>query len=116
VHAYPLFQQAYRDLGYPHGYFNDRLVEVIDHLLKAPEPGAPIALVKTDKVYNFADPQLEGLSAGQKLMVRVGPKNEKLIKHKLRVIRAAVTGAHGPAAAASRAAAAASGPAPAASR
>jgi hypothetical protein len=28
-HFYPLFQQAYVDLGYPDGYFNDRLVEVI---------------------------------------------------------------------------------------
>ena len=37
VRFYPLFQQAYRDLGYPNGYFNDRLVEVIDHLLVTPE-------------------------------------------------------------------------------
>ena len=38
---YPLFQQAYEDLGYPGKYFNDRLVEVIDQLLQAPEvPGA----------------------------------------------------------------------------
>src|SRR4029079_4523030 len=36
-HHYPLFQQAYVDLGYPHGYFNDRVVEVIDHLLATPE-------------------------------------------------------------------------------
>src|SRR5207237_933421 len=33
---YPLFQQSYEDLGYPGRYFNDRLVEVIDHLLQAP--------------------------------------------------------------------------------
>lgn len=97
VHAYPLFQEAYRGLGYPHGYFNDRLVAVINHLLKAPEPRGPIALVKTDKGYVFADPSLEGLSVGQKMMVRVGPANEKLIKQKLRAIRAAVTGEHGPA-------------------
>ena len=39
IHHYPLFQQAYRELGYPSGYFNDRLVEVIDHLLAAPDIG-----------------------------------------------------------------------------
>src|SRR5699024_1805022 len=66
VHAYPLFQQAYRNLGYPHGYFNDRLVAVINHLLKAPEPQGPVAVVKTDKGYAFADPKLENLSVGQK--------------------------------------------------
>ena len=41
---YPLFQQAYAELGYPKGHFNDRLVEVIDHLMAAPEPAAPPAV------------------------------------------------------------------------
>src|SRR6185312_784095 len=36
VHAYPLFQQAYQELGYPKGYFNDRLIAVIDNLLATP--------------------------------------------------------------------------------
>ena len=36
-HFYPLFQQAYENLGYPQKYFNDRLIEVIDDMLKAPE-------------------------------------------------------------------------------
>ncbi len=34
---YPLFQQAYEELGYPDRYFNDRLVEVIEHLLAMPD-------------------------------------------------------------------------------
>ncbi len=33
---YPLFQTAYKELGYPSGYFNDRLVAVIDQLLATP--------------------------------------------------------------------------------
>ncbi|HET7267741.1 MAG TPA: DUF3014 domain-containing protein [Oleiagrimonas sp.] len=101
VRYYPLFQQAYRKLGYPNGYFNDRLVAVIDHLLKAPVPQGPVALVQTDKGYAFADPKLESLSVGRKLMVRMGPDNEKLVKQKLRAIRAAITGEQGPAAASS---------------
>ena len=39
---YPLFQQAYEELGYPGRYFNDRLVEVIDDLLATPEPTGPV--------------------------------------------------------------------------
>jgi len=101
VRYYPLFQQAYRKLGYPDGYFNDRLVAVIDHLLAAPVPQGPVALVRTDKGYAFADPRLESLSVGRKLMLHVGPANEKLIKQKLRAIRAAITGDHGPQAASS---------------
>jgi hypothetical protein len=84
---YPLFQQAYEDLGYPGRFFNDRLVEVIDHLLAAPEPQGPIELVQPKVFYQFADPKLEDLSAGQKLMIRMGPANERALKAKLRDLR-----------------------------
>jgi hypothetical protein len=87
-HLYPLFQQAYEDLGYPGKFFNDRLVEVIDHLLAAPEPQGPIELVQPKVFYQFADPRLEDLSAGQKLMIRMGPANERTLKAKLRDLRA----------------------------
>ena len=86
-HLYPLFQQSYEDLGYPGRFFNDRLVEVIDHLLAAPEPQGPIELVQPKVFYQFADPKLEDLSAGQKLMVRMGPANERALKTKLRDFR-----------------------------
>ena len=46
---YPLFQQAYVDLGYPEGYFNDRLVEVIDHLLATPGRDRPGAAAATER-------------------------------------------------------------------
>lgn len=84
---YPLFQQAYRDLGYPTGYFNDRLVAVIDHMLEAPQTEEPIALVQPHIFYRFADPELESLSAGHKLMLRIGNENAEIIKKKLREIR-----------------------------
>jgi hypothetical protein len=87
-HLYPLFQQAYEDLGYPGRFFNDRLVEVIDHLLAAPEPQGPIELVQPKVFYQYADPRLEDLSAGQKLMIRMGPANERALKAKLRALRA----------------------------
>jgi Protein of unknown function (DUF3014) len=84
---YPLFQQAYEELGYPGRFFNDRLVEVIDHLLAAPEPQGPIELVQPKVFYQFADPKLEDLSAGQKLLIRMGPANERSLKAKLRDLR-----------------------------
>lgn len=92
VRYYPLFQKAYEDLGYPNGYFNDRLVEVIDHLLAAPDVPAPIALAQPKVLYEFADPALEGRSAGQKILMRMGPVNEARVKAKLRDIRHALTG------------------------
>jgi hypothetical protein len=91
-HYYPLFQQAYRDLGYPSGYFNDRLVEVIDHLLATPVAPAVIDLVRPAVYYKFADPALEKLSAGQKILLRIGPDNARLIKAKLAEFRRHVAG------------------------
>ena len=85
---YPLFQAAYVDLGYPKGYFNDRLVEVIDHMLAAPTVDGPVQLTQPHIIYKFADPQLERASAGHKIMVRMGSQNALVVKAKLREVRA----------------------------
>jgi len=84
---YPLFQEAYENLGHPPQYFNDRVIEVIDHLLATPELQGPIALAQPNVLYVFADPKLEAMSAGQKVLVRMGPENAKVVKEKLRELR-----------------------------
>lgn len=91
---YPLFQQAYRDLG-TEGYFNDRLVAVIDHLLAAPEPKGNQQLIPAKVGYVYANPALEQLSVGQKFMIRVGPENEAKLKAKLRALRSEVVSEEG---------------------
>lgn len=91
VRLYPLFQAAYDELGYPDAYFNDRLVAVIDHLLAAPEPAAPVRLVQPKVRYHFEDPVLQKLSAGQKVMVRMGVENARRVKAKLRQLRSELT-------------------------
>lgn len=88
---YPLFQKAYVDLGYPDGYFNDRLVEVLDHLLATPDVEGPLALVRPHVLYEYADPELESLSSGQKLMLRMGRNHRARMKQTLRQVRAIVT-------------------------
>lgn len=87
VQMYPLFQQAYAELGYPNANFNDRLVEAIDDLLAAPELAAPPELEQPKVLYQFADPDLEARSAGQKVMMRMGADNARRVKAKLREIR-----------------------------
>jgi len=95
---YPLFQQSYQDLGYPKLYFNDRLIQVIGHLLQTPTPEEPLAVVLTEIKgpiastrpwvhYAFADPALEQRSAGQKLLMRMGAVNERRLKAKLAAFR-----------------------------
>jgi hypothetical protein len=83
---YPLFQQAYEENGGV-GSFNDRLVAVIDHLLETPDVPGPIYLTKPEAVYVFEDPGLEAMTAGQKILVRMGPANAAIVKEKLAEIR-----------------------------
>lgn len=101
VRMYPMLQQAYRDLGYPKRYFNDRLIEVIDKLLSTPDATYPLKVTLTEVKgpirserpwvrYQFADPEFESLSAGQKILLRVGPVNERRLKAKLVEIRAQI--------------------------
>lgn len=99
---YPLFQQAYADLGYPNRYFNDRLVDVIDLLLATPDLDAPPKVhlppingpVRPERpwvLYEFDDPALASLTAGQKMMLRLGPTNARRMKAKLVEFRRLVT-------------------------
>lgn len=106
VRLYPLFQQAYEELGFPKRYFNDRLVAVIDQLLAAPVQDGPVAVSLVDVKgpvpserpwvrYEFTDPKLEALSAGQKMLIRMGPVNHRRLRAKLLEVRKLVTGAAG---------------------
>lgn len=89
---YPLFQKAYLEMGKPNAHFNDRLVMVIDQLLATPEVHDPIVVVRHVNRFKYADPRFEGLSAGQKILLRMGPDNARRIKDKLRRFRQGLVG------------------------
>lgn len=95
---YPLFQQAYEELGFPGRYFNDRLVQVLDHLIATPVPPGPLAVTLVEVKgevpstrpwarYEFADPALESMSAGRKMLVRTGAENQRRLQAKLIDVR-----------------------------
>jgi len=85
---YPLFQKSYERLGYPGAYFNDRVIEVIDHLLDTPVPEGPIELIRPNVLYAFKDPELESFSSGQKLLLRMGGEHTATVKILLAELRA----------------------------
>ncbi len=87
---YPLLQKSYEALGYPNSYFNDRVVEVIDHLLETPIPEEAPRLVRPHVLYEYADPELEALSSGQKLLLRMGADNAARTKQALEQLRARI--------------------------
>jgi hypothetical protein len=86
----PLFQQAYEELGHPNSVFHTRLLEVIRHLLATPDAPLEIKLVQPSVQYKYADERLEKLSAGQKLLIRMGRDNATVVKAKLRELEAAL--------------------------
>jgi hypothetical protein len=99
--AYPSFERAYAELGFPGRHFNDRLVDVIDELLATPEPPGPVAVqrpvingpvqpARPWVLYDFVDPQLQALHAGQKVLLRMSATQRTQIKVKLREIRAQI--------------------------
>jgi Protein of unknown function (DUF3014) len=98
VWLYPQLQQAYENLGYPGRYFNDRFVQVIDHLLAAPDVAAavkvhlpvingPVQPQRPWVLYEFDDPALQALSSGQKILLRMGADNERRVKGRLAELR-----------------------------
>jgi len=100
---YPLLQQTYVDLGHPDGYFNDRVIEVIDLMLATPTAKTPLRVQQATTAdamqnksstavpqrlrYEFSDPALESLATGQKLLLRMGTQNAALLKPKLKALR-----------------------------
>jgi hypothetical protein len=98
VRMYPMLQAAYEELGYPDRYFNDRLIAVLDELLATPyveqpvklqlvEVKGPVPSLRPWVRYEFEDPALESLASGQKVLLRIGRENQRVLKGKLAEIR-----------------------------
>jgi fermentation-respiration switch protein FrsA (DUF1100 family) len=88
---YPLLQKSYESLGYPNAYFNDRVVEAIDHLLATPVPDEPPRLVRPHVLYEYENPEYEALSSGQKFLLRMGVENAERVKRALQELRTRIT-------------------------
>ncbi len=101
-HFYPLLLRAYEDLGAPGKTLNDRVVEVIDNLLATPKVTGPIRVKRIGAdgatttgpgLFLYEDPALESATAGQKILLRVGPDNAAQLMTKLSELRAQLVAA-----------------------
>lgn len=94
---YDALQHAYEELGFPQGYFNDRFVDVLDLLIATPEATPPVHVhrpviegvqpARPWLMYEFDDPTLRSLTAGQRLLLRMGPVDERRVKKRLAELR-----------------------------
>ena len=80
----PRTQEAYRDLGYPEGDVDEALKKAVVELLETPVIDGPIAVRRMSVSYTYEDARLESLSAAQKQLLRMGPRNVRLVQAKLR--------------------------------
>jgi hypothetical protein len=81
---------AYRALGYPDRSFDRITAKALDRLERAPVRNERIEVRDERGVYVFAEPALERLGQVEKHLLRMGPRNTRLIQAKAREIREAL--------------------------
>src|SRR5262245_14732868 len=87
----PRIEEAAGELGYAPGSFDRMLEKAIVSLLSTPDGASGVAVQPRGAVgYAYADEDLEALNRAQKHLLRMGPRNTRLIKDKLREIAAAL--------------------------
>ena len=86
----PRIEEAHRDLGSPDQSLDRTLERAIVALLETPVVDGPVRLKQKGIGYTFADERLESLTAAQKQLLRMGPRNVRIIKARLREIAMAL--------------------------
>ncbi len=83
---HPALEAAYRALGYPDGVLDRVTARALGRILAAPVEDGEVAVESQGGGYAFADPKLERLDAVDKHLLRMGPRNTRLIQAKCREI------------------------------
>jgi hypothetical protein len=80
----PRIEEAHRDLGSSDQSFDRALERAILALLETPILDGPVRLKPKGIGYAYADERLEALMGPQKQLLRMGPRNVRIIKSRLR--------------------------------
>jgi hypothetical protein len=88
----PRIEDAARELGVPADRVDRTVERAIVTLLRTPTPEGAVQVTPSAEGigYGFTDGRLEGLAPAQKALVRMGPRNARVIKTKLREIAVAL--------------------------
>ena len=86
LHA--VLDAAYRALGFPAGGLDRATSRALHRLADAPVATEDVAVVPQEGLFAFADPRLELLPDVEKHLLRMGPRNERLVQAKARELLA----------------------------
>ena len=86
---HPLLESAYHALGYPNLPLDGVVTRALQRIEDAPVRDQ-VVLRKSGAVYLFADERLEALGGVEKQLLRMGPKNTRLLQAEAREIASAL--------------------------
>ena len=82
----PRVDDAYHDLVGADGNFDRTLERAIVMLLRVPLVETDVQLVTGKMSYAYANPSLQDLTAAQRQLLRMGPRNVRIVQAKLRAV------------------------------
>lgn len=88
--AHGLLDAAYAALGYPRGGLDRAATRALERILAAPVVDGDVAVVDEGGVFVLEDPRLERRSEVDKHLLRMGPRNTRLVQAKARELRDAL--------------------------
>ncbi|MGC3996485.1 MAG: DUF3014 domain-containing protein [Anaeromyxobacter sp.] len=85
-----VLEGAYRKLGYPQASIDAVVGRALRRIERAPVRDGDLAVVDEGGVYLYEDPALERLPEAEKHLLRMGPRNTRLLQAKARELREAM--------------------------
>jgi hypothetical protein len=88
---HPVLEAAWRVLGDPHGALDATAARALNRLAAAPLAEGEVRVVPAGPVnYAYVDPTLEALGPVEKHVLRMGPRNGKIVREKAAALRQAL--------------------------
>ncbi len=86
----PLLEASFAEMGYQPRQMEGIILRSIDRVLATPIIVEPIELTRESVLYQYADPDLEGLLPLQKQILRTGPENTQKLQQQALALKTAL--------------------------
>jgi len=90
----PYIETAWDEMKQPGQSFDEVVFTAIKQVQTAPAMNQDVRLIRPTVMYKYADAKLENLNAVKKQMIRMGPRNTRIIQKKLDEIELLLNARH----------------------